>query len=75
MHHFPTSFRESRRPRSLRAVRLAARDYPGFISRMRSPVIPSQNIHSFGRGEFACAAEAVALCIIAPGTGHRRREP
>jgi hypothetical protein len=38
------------------------------------PVIPSQNIHPLGRGEFAGAACAVALGIIAPGAGHRRRE-
>jgi hypothetical protein len=40
----------------------------------RSPVVPLQNIHSFGRGEFAGAAEAVALGIVALGAGHRRRE-
>ena len=33
-----------------------------------------QKIHSFGLGEFALATLAVALCIIAFGTGHRRRE-
>jgi len=56
---------------------LAARDCPGSICRIwrgrRS--FSLQNIHSFGRAEFACATEAVALCIIALGTGHRRREP
>jgi len=40
----------------------------------RSPGIPLRNIHSLGRGEFAGAAQAVALGIIALGTGHRRRE-
>src|SRR6266404_520285 len=36
--------------------------------------LASQNIHSLGRGECARATLAVALCIIALGTGHRRRE-
>src|SRR3984893_15558874 len=40
----------------------------------RSPVIPLQNIHPFGLGEFARATQAVALCIVALCTGHRRRE-
>ena len=40
----------------------------------RSPVTPLKNIHSFGLGEFARATQAVALCIIALCTGHRRRE-
>jgi hypothetical protein len=56
---------------------LAARDYPGFIQGISSGrrSLASQNIHSLGRGEGACATLAVALCIIALGTGHRRREP
>jgi hypothetical protein len=38
------------------------------------PLIPLHNIHPLGRAEFAGAARAVALGIIAPGAGHRRRE-
>src|SRR5260221_1484157 len=40
----------------------------------RSPVTPLQNIHPFGLGEFARATQVVTLCIVALGTGHRRRE-
>jgi hypothetical protein len=52
----------------------AAGDCPGFIQRIWSGrrSFALQNIHSFRLGEFACAAEAVALCIIALCTGHRR---
>src|SRR5713101_2632595 len=58
------------------SFRLAAGNCPGFILKKieRPPVVPLQKIHSLGRGEFAGAARAVALGIIALGTGHRRRE-
>ena len=59
------------------SFRLAARDCPGFIQGISSggQSFALQNIHSLGRGEGACATLAVALGIIALGTGHRRREP
>ena len=37
--------------------------------------MPLQNIHPLGLGEFAGAAGAVALGVVALGAGHRRREP
>ena len=41
----------------------------------RPPLIPLQNIHPLGLGEFAGAAEAVASGVVALGAGHRRSEP
>jgi hypothetical protein len=38
------------------------------------PLIPLKHIHPLRLGEFAGAAEAVALGVIAFGAGHRRRE-
>ena len=79
MNHFPA--RElSRRllsPMVAGSFCPAARDCPGFIQGISSggQSFALQNIHSLGRGEGACATLAVALGIIALGTGHRRREP
>ena len=71
------AFAEAVDPDRCGTVLPGARDCAGVIQRISSGrrSLALQNIHSFGRGECARATLAVALGIIALGTGHRRREP